>query len=68
MGITWEEKDSNVSAFWVYINGLSLSVSYPPPGHFPLPVVSFSELLRGVTPLHLPKVLPRHPSLPLSSH
>ena len=32
-------------------------------GYFPLPLVSFSELLRGVLLLHLPMVLPRHPSL-----
>ena len=42
MGITWEEKGSNVSTFCVYIKGLSWSVSYPPPGHFPLLLVSFS--------------------------
>ena len=34
-GITWEEKCSNVSTFYVYIKGLSWSVSHPSSQSFP---------------------------------
>ena len=34
-GITWEEKGAYVSAFWVYIKGLPLLVSYPYSWSFP---------------------------------